>query len=110
MLGELEEHLRGFDITKPFALQTRKSMFPSLAASPRPHTHFSATSPAKPFNSPRPRGFYLDYLEHFVSLLLRFNAVNGIATPPQEKRECEVMGRRIVRVVNEVLGKNVRGV
>eukprot|EP00826_Nyctotherus_ovalis_P039436 TRINITY_DN3794_c0_g1_i5.p1 TRINITY_DN3794_c0_g1~~TRINITY_DN3794_c0_g1_i5.p1 ORF type:complete len:269 (+),score=65.60 TRINITY_DN3794_c0_g1_i5:96-902(+) len=100
MLGELEEHLRGFDITKPFTLQRKKPKFPSLAASPQSHTKPLATSPAKPFNSPRPHDSSLEY---FVSLLLKFNAVNGIAALPQEKKECEVLGKRIVRLVKELL-------
>lgn len=129
MLGEFEEDLKGFDVTKPFVIRKRPLRFPLIAKSPQPAAtklaDFKANAPSTnlhlldfdSFKTKSPsaqlpdttHNFYLSYLEYFVGLLLRFNAINGVSGGQVEdgEKKCSVLGRRIVCLVNELLEKTV---
>jgi len=131
MLGEFEEDLREFDVTKPFVLHKKSVKFPSIVKSPQPTMNkliqFKNNTPTTKdlylldLNSFKTKvlsqtqesqnnDFYLNYLEYFVGLLLKFNAVNGISgfqIEESEKKKYNVLGKRIVYLVIELLNKNV---
>jgi hypothetical protein len=131
MLGEFEEDLKGFDVTKPFVLHKKSVRFPFIAKSPQPTMNrlmeFKNNIPTtKDFHlldfgsfkaktlsqtqETQANNFYLSYLEYFVGLLLKFNAVNGISgfqIEENEKKKYDMLGKRIVCLVKELLDKNV---
>ena len=135
MIGELECNIKDFDVTQPFIIHrnpTKKSMALNnltykIVKQPDKNELLKKTqTSSQVFKDEQKKNnfegmtleeinkknedFYLAYLEYFVNLTIKFNRINsksGEKVTEEERANCQLLKRRILYVVTDLMKKYV---